>query len=161
MLGFRIASIMTWVLIAALDLGVIRAWFGLRMPPPSKVTWWIDSLVLGALPVANVLVIILVNSCRRRGPGPFVLGFEAFGVVALLLYVVGAIFLTEELVLPYVNLAYALIEDSEGILTGPHMELIVPFIAVVMLSVPQIGFALIGGFIFRRFRATKQQDHTR
>jgi len=111
----------------------------------------IDAVALGALPMANVLAVALVIGYRRHGSGRFLLGFEAFGAVALSLYVVVAIFFTEELVVPYINLALdPLLEYTD--IDFPHIEPIIPLIELVMLGLPQLAFSLIGGFLSPRGR---------
>ena len=47
-----------------------------------------DSLVVGALPMANVLVAGLLIARQRPRSRPFLLGFEVFSAIALALYVV-------------------------------------------------------------------------
>ena len=49
-------------------------------------------LILGALPMANVLAVGILIGQRRPGSRPFLLGFEAFGAMALALYVALASF---------------------------------------------------------------------
>ena len=70
---FRIAWVMVAVAIAALNLAVIRVLLG---SPVGEL------VVLGALPMANVLAVGLLIGLRRRGSRPFLLGFEAFGAMA-------------------------------------------------------------------------------
>ncbi len=75
---FRIAWVMVAVAIAAFDFGAIRAMFGS----------WGHSLLLGALPMANVLAVGILVGQQRPGSRPFLLGFEVFGAMALAFYVV-------------------------------------------------------------------------
>ena len=81
---FRIARIMVAVAIAALDFGAIRA----LLPRHEHV---LDDqrgvyLSLGALPMANVLAVVFLVGRHRPGSRPFLLGFEAFGAMALTLF---------------------------------------------------------------------------
>src|SRR5262245_2481835 len=94
---FRIAWLMVAVAIAGLNFGVIRA----MLAPGMGVRG--DLLVVGALPMANVLVAGLLIARQRPRSRPFLQGFEAFGTMALALYVVLAISVHREVVLPYVQ----------------------------------------------------------
>jgi hypothetical protein len=77
---FRIAWIMFAVAIAAINFAPIRA---LNDPGLGGVL-----VVVGALPVANVLVVGMLIARKRPGSRPFLLGFEVFGALALALYLV-------------------------------------------------------------------------
>src|SRR5689334_25256231 len=70
---------MVAVAIAAFDLAAIQALLG---PPRDR------SLVFGALPMVNILVVAALIGQRRPGSRPFLLGFEVFGAIALALFVV-------------------------------------------------------------------------
>ena len=94
-LRFRIAWLMVFVAIVALNFVAIRRYVDLRIPLQRGI------LGLGALPMANVLAVGLLIGQRRPGTHPFLLGFEAFGAVALALYVAGACLFTEPLLISY------------------------------------------------------------
>ena len=79
---FRIAWIMVAVAIAALDFAAIRASLDIR----EAVLF-----VLGALPMANVLAVGILIAQQRPGSRPFFLGFEAFGAMALALFITVAV----------------------------------------------------------------------
>ena len=78
---FRIAWLMVAVAIAALDFAAIGAILG------SGTGDFGIFLLLGALPMANVLAVGILIGQRRPGSRPFLLGFEAFGAMALALYI--------------------------------------------------------------------------
>src|SRR5262245_46116330 len=78
---FRIVWIMVAVAIAALDFALIRVVLDGNRPVD-------DLLALGALPTANILAVGILVGRQHPGSRPFLLGFEAFGAVALTLYVV-------------------------------------------------------------------------
>jgi hypothetical protein len=149
------------VAIAALNFGVIRVLsdFKTANNNDKHIMLIIDALGTGAIPMANILAVGLII-LRRRGSRPFLSGFEAFGAAALALYVVGAIFFTEELVMPYVNLALKPLAKTIGI--GPLMStrdiLVLVSVTGVMLVLPQVALALIGGFIFRKFKIVARRD---
>jgi hypothetical protein len=80
---FRLAWIMVAVAIAALDFWAIQAVIGVR---DDRIGYVIGTfLLVGALPMANVLLAGFLIKQRQSESRPFVLGFEVFGVVALYL----------------------------------------------------------------------------
>ncbi len=146
---FRIAWVMVAVAIAALDFGAIRALFG-----------WGHRLLLGALPMANVLVVGILIAQWRPESRPFLLGFEAFGAMALALFVALVSFFPDsyEPIGSYLALVESVLIEPMGIFIGQDRPFVfIPiacFVAVVMLGWPQVAFALIGGSLSRRFRIT-------
>jgi hypothetical protein len=140
---------MVFVALVALNLGATRAFLNLRSPLNYKT---IGVLGLGALPLVNFLAVgILV----ARGPGgarTFLWGFEASGAAALALYVAGAWFFTESLLMPYLDLGIGPVSRT----IGPNWPVVyIPLrysLAVVMLALPQITFALLGGFLISKFK---------
>jgi hypothetical protein len=144
---FRIAWVMVAVAIAALDFGAIRALIEFN----SRAR---ELLLLGALPMANVLAIGML--IRQQSPGIrlFLLGFEVFGAMALALYVALSFLHDNELISNYLAV---LLEPIQKIIGQGRPFVFIPiacFVAVVMLGWPQVAFALMGGFLFRRFRVT-------
>src|SRR4051794_35774045 len=99
---------MVFVTLAVLDLGAIRALSSLQFRANRdgslRLAQTIGALLLGALPMANVLMFGLVIGLPRRGRRPFLLGFETFGATALALYIAGVSLFTEELVRPFFDL---------------------------------------------------------
>lgn len=75
---FRIAWVMVAIAIAALDFAAIRAFL---------VSGEVALLVLGALPMANILAVGILIAKQRPGSRPFLLGFEAFGAMALATFI--------------------------------------------------------------------------
>jgi hypothetical protein len=104
--------------------------------------------------MANVLAVGLLIGLRHRGSRSFLLGFEAFGVMALAFYIALTGFSPHPGVISYVDLL--LQPTSRTIGTGRPGVLIaiISSVAVVMLGLPQFTFALIGGFLSRRFKVT-------
>jgi hypothetical protein len=136
---------MVAVAIAAFDFGAIRAMFGS----------WGHSLLLGALPMANVLAVGILVGQQRPGSRPFLLGFEVFGAMALAFYIVAyAWFFPEshELVDSYLAPWLELMEKAIGRNPPFAFVPIVWFGTVLMLGWPQVAFALIGGSLSRRAR---------
>jgi hypothetical protein len=149
---FRIASVMVAVAIAALDFGAIRA----LLPRHANV---VDDqrgmcLFLGALPMANFLAVGMLVGQRRPGSRPFLLGFEAFGAVALAFFIALASCFPREVLLLYLTPVVVPIERSIGDDRPFVMFPIVGLVAVALLGWPQVAFALIGGFLSRRFKIT-------
>ncbi len=144
---FRITTIMLVVAMAALDFGAIRAMPEIG-PPTSEL------LVLGALPMTNVLAVGLLIGHRRPGTRPFLMGFEAFGVMALALYVALVSFSPQTVLIPYLEPLFQPIRITIG--PGRPVVLIATLcsVGVVMLGWPQVALALIGGSLSRRFRVT-------
>jgi hypothetical protein len=146
---FRIAWIMVAVAIAALDFAAIRASLDIR----EAVLF-----VLGALPMANVLAVGILIARQRPGSRPFLLGFEAFGAMALALFITAAVaslpfdeyMLIVYYLAPVLRLIQKSIRQDQPLVFVP----IVLFAYVVMLGWPQVVFALIGGLLSRRFKVT-------
>jgi hypothetical protein len=79
---------MVAVAFAALNFGAIRACFDSPFA-------WNEVVLLGALPMANVLGLGLVIALQSPKCRPFLLGFVTFGAAALALYVALLILLTD------------------------------------------------------------------
>jgi hypothetical protein len=137
---------MVFVAFVALNFAAVRSLLGTEVG---------TLLLVGALPMANVLVVGLLIAQQRPRSRPFLLGFEAFGVLVLV---------------SYINLTCAVLDSSYepiGSYLTPWLELMdkligrnQPFLfvpiaclgMVVMLGLPQLVFALIGGFLSRKCR---------
>jgi hypothetical protein len=147
LLRFRIAWVMVGIAIAALDFTVIRAM--LRYPE-------IGFFVLGALPMANVLVVGTLFAQQRPGNRPFLFGFAMSGAMVLALFV-SLMMLDRNQdgpVFYYLSLLYVHLEKAVG-LDRPYVRIPLELSGVVgMLTVPQVAFALIGGLLSRRFKIT-------
>src|SRR5258708_1404686 len=137
---FRIAWVMVFVALAALNFAVFRAAVGAH-----NITGIL--LALGAMPMATVLAKGLIIGYRRHGSRPFLLGFESFGAVALALFAVLAASFGEKILDSYIRI---FIEPLPKVL-GPARSLFHIPIACVALGLPQVAFALIGAFLSRKF----------
>ena len=144
----RIVWVMFAVAIAALDFWVILPNLG------SLVGETETYLLLGALPMANVLAVGMVIGQQRPGSSPFFLGFEAFGAMALAVYVVLARSFHREVVGPYLRPLVDPIYDTIGFHRPFILIPVLCSVGVLMLGWPQLAFALLGGFLFRRFEIT-------
>jgi hypothetical protein len=111
-------------------------------------------LLLGALPMANVLAVGMLIGQRRPGSRHFLLGFEVFGAMALALFIALASGFPREVVLPYLA---PFVSPLRWII-GPDRPFVeIPigcFVVVVLLGWLQVAFALVGGLLSRRFKIT-------
>jgi hypothetical protein len=142
---FRIAWVMVFVALAALNFGAVRAVFDHK----SRTSYLMG---IGAVPMANVLVVGLLVGHRRRRSRRFLSGFVALGAMALALYVAVASLFAEELVIPYMMMLYNLIFGYKGILGSlqPYFAFYYPVLAL-LLGLPQLALALVGGLLFHAF----------
>jgi hypothetical protein len=146
---FRIAWMMAIVALVALDCAAIRELVALKVRSTVRVYITCDSLMAGALPMANILAVgLLVGLGRWRGR-PFLVGFEVTGTLALVVCVSLAVLFQEEVIAPYVDLA------AEPIFRAlrPGWRSPAPLfysIVSVMLLTPQVAVALFGGWLTRR-----------
>ena len=158
---FRIAWMMAFVALVAINLWAIRALSNLQFRAyfvgPLLRSQVIGILILGGLPMAHVLASGLLLG-RRRGSHPFLLGFEAFGATALALYIAGVSLFTEELVRPFLRMV--LKQLLEPIRYRPYLNILgFPYlIMIATLILPQLAFALIGGFLSRQLKPTTRPN---
>ncbi len=142
---FRIVSIMVVVAIVALNFVAIRDLLGFR-------SLMGELLILSTLPMANVLAVGLLIGKRRPGSRPFVLGFVPFGAIALALYVAVVTSVPREIVVS----CLAPVSEYLVRMIGAHRPLLfiraLAFVCLFILVLPQVVFALIGGFLSRRFK---------
>jgi hypothetical protein len=147
---FQIAWIMVAVAIAGINFAGLRALFDDHRAGIEGVL-----LFFGALPVANVLVVGMLIARKRRGSRPFLLGFEVFGALALALYIVAATF-SERGNRPLDRYLSLVLDPLRPVIRPyPFVRVAIEvFVGIVMLVGPQLVFALIGGFLSRRFKVT-------
>jgi hypothetical protein len=119
------------------------------------------TLEFGALPMANILLLGLMIGYWRPGSRRFVWGFEALGVTALALYIAGATVFNDELLWPYLKLVIEpMVKTHGGLLTTVEYWCLQAILAV-MLVLPQMAIALIGGLFTRYFRMASGPDPIR
>ena len=144
---FRIAWGLVFVALAALNFAVFRV-----AEDAHSITGIL--LASGAMPMATVLAIGLTIGYRRHGSRPFLLGFESFGAMALALFAALAVCFGEDLLESYIRI---FIHPLSKII-GPDRPLIdIPLfisVAYVAPGLPQVAFALMGGFLSRKYRIT-------
>jgi len=128
------------VAVAALNLGVLQGRI-LRNHP----------LLLGALPMANALAVGLVTARPRRGCRPFLVGFLAFGAIAVAAYAAAVTWFDDQIKTLCIPVLRYLVRTIG--LGQPLTLLLAQDVAVVvMLVLPQFVFALMGGLVSRRYR---------
>ncbi len=149
---FRIAEVMAFVAIAALNFAAIRAVWEYKP---------YDLLATGALPTANVLLVGLLIAIRRRASRPFLLGFEAFGATALAVYIAGMNLFRNELGSPLIDLVVKPYVKIFGPILTTGYIVILYFVVAVILGLPQLAFAVLGGLFSLRFWAAGRADRTR
>jgi hypothetical protein len=136
---FRIGWLMVAVAIAALNFGAIRAIC-------AATGQFFLSWVVGTLPMANVLAVGLLIAQQRPRYYPFLLGFEAFGAMALAFYIVSA---SDD----FAAVAFYLkpcLDPIEDIIGPDQPFLLWPVLisaCVVMLGLPQVVCAMVGGLL--------------
>lgn len=154
----RITGLMGLVVVAAVEFWAVRVandWqFDYYIRGNELASRMIGLALLGALPIANILGIGLLISLRGRGNRPFLLGFEVAGFASLLTLVAAIIFAPE-------LLSKSLVDNFRRnvvplFLHGPYMYptglAALTSIAVAVLTLPQVAFALLGGLLVRKFR---------
>jgi hypothetical protein len=149
---------MVFVAAVALECGAIRALSAMQLRAnidgSHHLSLTIGALALGAIPMANVLAVGILIGLWRRGRRPFLWGFELFGAMALALYIAGVSLFAEELIRPlFESIAKRLFTT---LWNGPYRNnvghLIGYSVTIAILTLPQVAFGLIGGFLFRYSR---------
>ena len=140
---FRIAWIMAIIAIAAVDIAVVRAVSDHLNPT-------LELLALGALPMANVLAFGMLAGFGGRDRRPFLLGFESFGALALAVYIVLACYFTMETIVPFISLFLNPLVPIVGLERSSAVMVVEYSAATVVLTLPQLAFALLGGLLSRR-----------
>jgi hypothetical protein len=155
---FRIALIMLIVAITALDLGAIRAISDFE-------SRFLFLLCVVTLPMANILAVGLLLTFLHPLRRHFLRGFEVFGAMALVLFVVLAMRaegLVEFYLIPPMALYGATIGPPPPIRQSwPSYQLLFGFCFLSLWATwPQLVFALMGGFLYQRSEATGRHDRT-
>jgi hypothetical protein len=146
-LRLRVAELMTVVAISALDFGIVLALLNVafrEVRSSSDAAWF---LLLGAMPMANILAVGLIH--RGSASRPFLLGFVVFGATALAFYIAVASLYPDGFLGSYLGIFLSWLPYPDS---NPPWSLGLVLIAsVVVLVLPQIVFALLGGVLFRKF----------
>jgi hypothetical protein len=108
-------------------------------------------LFVGALPMANVLAVGLLFGYRSFKSRRFFFGFEAFGAMALAIYITlvicaprGVLFRSMEFIPLSLRMGTFMGQSN------PYLRLPIAFFVIAFVfSWPQLAFALIGGLLCR------------
>ncbi len=141
---FSISSLMAVVLLVALDCMAINIFLSRPLFPASLS----ELIFFGALPMANLLAIGLFRLWKERNgrvrTRPNLVGFEVFGGIALLLFFV------------CIWVAPDSLHDRVGVfLRSLSLRPGDPLLfagAVVILLLPQLALASVGGWLVSRYR---------
>jgi hypothetical protein len=140
---FSISSLMAVVLVVALDCMALNM---LIVRPLFRVPLS-ELILLGALPMANILTIGLLRLwADRKGWGrtrPFLVGFEVCGWVTLLVFVTCAVLATDSF--------HDVVGDILRSCLSPENPLFL-ILAVVILLLPQLALAVVGGWLIKNYR---------
>ncbi len=154
---FSIARLMVIVVAIAINLAAVRAFnaYDANFLPYLF-------FVTGVMPMSTTLFVIAIVAARRTVRGdwlaPFVLGYEAFGWLAVFAFV------TLYSIAPSAILKFA--EEQIGTWTRPFFAplldgmpewvgMLVEFgAATVIFSLPQLTIAFVGGWLFRKLGLT-------
>jgi hypothetical protein len=145
---FRIAWVLVAVAIIAIDFAIIRA----MLDHPE-----LSLAVLGLLPMVSVLVVVNVVHQQLSEGRPFLFGFEVFGVAAMAIFL--ALMIApggQRLIMLYLAPLFGPLERLIGS-DRSRLHIQISYIgAAVMLGWPQFTFALLGGFLSRRYTIARQ-----
>jgi hypothetical protein len=140
---FSISTLMAVVLVVAMNLAAANVYYG----PPEMA--WPDLINFGARPMASILAVgllaLLGNRSERPGGRQYLVGFEVFGVVALFCYFACARIFT------------LAIHEGAGDLLKLYIStgsILFPWTLTVMLLLPQLLMALVGGWFNTRYCLT-------
>jgi hypothetical protein len=153
---FQIAWMMVFVAVAALNSWVYRICYYDLWTNDAATANKIDVMYSGSMPMANILPLGILAGPRRRRSCPFLMGFEVFGAAALAIYITLCSFYCHELVRPYLFRFQNPVFDAIG-RSRAHIP-IFRFTAAVILGWWQLAFALLGGFLSRKFRTSERPD---
>jgi hypothetical protein len=153
---------MAFVAVAALDFATIRSLLIRTLFVPNGGSLSLQILGFGTLPIANVLAVGLLIAYRHSARRQYLLGFEVYGALAmvffaadvLVVHIGGWKLFGDDWVIRYLNLLLEPLSQFRmqgAYLTTPHIVLLLSVVAV-WLSLPQLIFALIGGWLSLRSR---------
>jgi hypothetical protein len=149
---FSIGSLMPVVLLAALDLLAIRIVLG-GGSSAGHASPTAELLSVGVPPMASLLslgLLALFGGPGRRGSRPALIGFEVFGWAAVLSFAVSALRAPRS----FFGLVDPVLEPVRQSL-GRDSPLFIPAVlsvAMTLLTLPQLAFALLGGWLLSGYR---------
>jgi hypothetical protein len=127
--------------------------WAIRMILDSR-NWSAERVGIGGLPIANILITVLLLRYRCRGGRRFLLGFEVFGTAAV---VILCVLMIRNPRPPFFDSYLRLVTDPlirawKGPGIWNNLQLLIGHSVVSLwVTLPQLAFAMIGGFVFRNF----------
>jgi hypothetical protein len=144
---------MVGIVVMALDLAVMRAVLDLG-------SRYVFMLCVAALPMANILAVVLGLALVRPRRRPFLRGFLAFGAIASTLFLVIATSAEPLLgfyLAPPIALYDVVIGAPPGIREGLSYRFLAGFCLLSLWATwPQVAFAFLGGLLSRKPRTLEQ-----
>jgi hypothetical protein len=136
---FSISSLMALVMLVAVEIWAIKT---LLVPPMVGPPYLSDLILFGTLPMANVLALGSLPFWTRAGRArerPILLGFEVFGVVAMVLFFVASLMAGHTI--------HDWVGDALRHLPSRPGDTLFLTLAVVILLLPQLGLATLGAWL--------------
>jgi hypothetical protein len=131
---------MTAIAILATNFGLIRA----LMETPG--------VSIGLIPMANILGLTYLGLRHRPSSRAFLLGFELFGLIVLLIYLPFIQIFEQPVITYYIVPIRRPVEILAGDMNLPSLVLKFP-VVVASIALPLLSFAYLGGCLFNRHRA--------
>jgi hypothetical protein len=135
---------MALVAIIALNFAAIRALQGAT------------GIAIGALPMANIMGTVYLALRRKPGSRAFLMGFQAFGMFAVAIFMIAISHCEHQIIIYYiVPLRYPIEKLMDH--QPPLLRVAAVFPVVVLaIALPQLLFALFGGYLARRYRIARR-----
>jgi hypothetical protein len=146
----RIGWLMAFIAVVALELWAMRAIVRFNSRD-MNLAWLVQIVGVACQGVLTVLAIGLLVGYRWRAIRPFLVGFEAFGIAALALFIAGMVSYSQVLLPHFQNAVRPLV----GYLSdGPYISTSKVWLAYCVvegtITLPLVAFAAIGGFLTHR-----------
>ena len=148
---FSIAWIMAIIVVVAIDFAAIRALSGTG-------TLVGGLIAIGSLPMAGILMLgipSLIKGLSGRGKiRPFLNGFEGVGWTMLFVYTGSAILFPESIAGQFQSVLISLVKVmgwDVADTSDASWQLFWLFVVILILLLPQLVIALIGGWLNQRF----------
>ena len=139
----NIGWLMAIVAVLALDFGAIRA-----IGRADRILS--EYLFVGTMPLANILAFVGLTGLRNLRQRKFLVGFLVSGGLCLAVYTIWAIASVESLDSSTRPGFMPIRQSIESLIPGGG--LIVFFAAVAYFTLPQLGFCLANGYMYRKIR---------
>jgi len=151
-----IVSVMAVVIVVAIDCLALRA-----IDSRNGLAGALHGIALGSLPMVNLLAVGLTLILQeRRKSRPFLVGFEVFGMLALLLFIAGARVFPDAINSGLISVADTFADTSARLgldYASTDIGSLVEEVCLVpvLLLLPQLSFALAGGWLTHKFMTAR------